>query len=1128
MVGGLLEDRTEALARVNAGDGGRSTREPIDAQTTRAINTLIRNFDTAFQRAAREGNLEGGFSSLYEQLTITGGNTGDTLRQQVAQILLGSGDRLQIELPGDRSGRLFVTYDSWRSASEFQFFKKIDAARTTGNDNQLSGFNVRDLYRTGSRALIEDVSRYYIQNGGDPFALAMQYGAIWQQEGARQIAADKKNLLDGLVQEPSSAAAFDILTAVFSSDTNPAEFLRVGYDRMFQVFDGTVGGISIAIASQLGSWKLAPDGRSLVLDRPPSDRTVDVGTLERRGERIALALLQNGLDINFGSAFLGNAINRVKAALANPNNDNGLTDPYVLAQLGALRSQYPNGFPTAAQLTDDTAYQTLKLRFSTEGVTFRISEIEPGTLSAGTDGVALPNNQSASPTPRPTVTDQFNALVASALPLDQKIALGRLMLSDPNLTSAERSSLQALFDQTLAKKEKQIETLTTLSNDLDAALAIARTSGNQLGTLLGTLAQGITGTLLAKVDDTTKQKAFEGRVNAIATAAQAAGLTFSEFVQLIGRGDLAAFGAVIGDIGEIYRQANLGTTGTTIGAGFSTVGDALYALGTSKGDKGLMIAGTAIAGIGGVIRANADGVPGNAQDAGFKLAGSLATTIGNLSDSKELKALGLALNSAVDIPKMFGDGIQNNGTGAAAEAAAQIFGQLIGGEAGEFVANLGGLANTGFQIAADGASPASLYVTLGRQLLTVMGVKISPEMNFAFTTLATALSATPVGWAMWAVGVIFNLARMGTFTKTLPLAEDIDADGDGFADDSASLRQEFRRNFFGSVKQNKHNILYDVNGVDIRLLQGATVDVARKLVTSPVDIRNDANGTTYSIVIDGARVKGRLINDKGRVLDSNGSYQAGYRDTRVTADTVYFEATAGTLAGKKFDVTRSRTEDGQTSFAVTHDTGDFTLRINASYGAINPSTSAVDVSKTWTISREQARDWRDMLGGKWSATLDADSPILKKGRMDRALDQLSVQYQGERNDPNMYMYLDMNGDKAPDLVRVGLQLDALKEQGDGKVEVWFLDAARKKTGISFVADNFADAEQIGLRANDLLQWGAGRRPLDVRNRSGFNLRHGQKHGRHRPDGPIAENHRQHDKCHSQRQHSQFRGTLQAD
>ena len=126
------------------------------------------------------------------------------------------------------------------------------------------------------------------------------------------------------------------------------------------------------------------------------------------------------------------------------------------------------------------------------------------------------------------------------LTLEQKYAAATSEIAKPGISSAKKAELQKLINDGLGSKVASKASLTELKSAAVEAARIAKESGNQFGLLLATVTNGVIDTLLAKVDDTIKSKAFSGDVNAIASAATAVGLTFAQFVQLIGRGDLAA------------------------------------------------------------------------------------------------------------------------------------------------------------------------------------------------------------------------------------------------------------------------------------------------------------------------------------------------------------------------------------------------------------------------------------------------------------------------------------------------------------------------------------------------------------------------------------------------------------
>ncbi|NJR13027.1 MAG: hypothetical protein HC779_00255 [Phyllobacteriaceae bacterium] len=1113
IVGDLVRDTSDYAKWVDqnvGGFAGNALKGDANTDLSRTVSNVLDYYGEAIKKASDEGT-GGGSLSMYDYLRkaadgkvgeiyadaggrviIPGavpkgndidGNVGAIWRsQEIAKFLLGETQLFAIE-PGGTS----VSFTGYKPPQAFELIRQIDKGVADKTLGIFGGeFSIDSFKKLPNASDRLQISEYFLAKGGDPVSFWAKSTSAYLKDGGANLPGDSP------WGDVRGGDAVDVMRILFrSAFGNKFEYYDDGSLKKWE-YEYTKNGA--------GQEVFAGGFDSIIRDFGFSDlnsvkfalnkyREHMVGNFKNGAEvfdikinNAASELVMRGFDINFGYEPLRLRIEEAKKIAGGSLKPAQSTyfKKMSAREVAVLRQAHPQGWKPADNL------DSLKQIFAPGTRTMKVAEVpslvandpnEPVRVVGSTDGKA--DSGGVVRSMDLAAAQAFNDIINSdEQTLQQKFATASELIEQPGISAGKKAELLKLLNDGIGAKLSRQANLNTLKAETAEARRIATESNNPLGGLLTTIVDGVLDTLLAKVDDTTRTRIFKGNVNAIAGAAEGLGLSFSEFVRLIGRGDLAAFGAVIGDIGEVYKQANLGNTGATVGAGFELVGDALSAVGRSKGDKGLIIAGTAIAGVGGVIKASNSGVAGAATNAGLQLGGQLALTLGQLGGSKELQALGVALNAGATIPALFGDGKAANGGAATAEAASQILGLLVGGKTGELIGNIGALTSTGFQIAGT-KTPGSLYVTAARQLLNIVGVKVDPAVNFALGTLSTALAGGPVGWAAWGVGVLFNLFSMGTFSKTATLAEQIDADGDGFADDSASLRQEFRRGFFGGVRQTKHNILYDVNGVDIRLLQNSQLSLVPEVMDQPITIirDGDSGSTTYSIKIGGQRVEGQLLDSRGNLVRDDGFVRQGRGGYQAKG--IFFQVTdGGALNGQQFTVRSDRSDyDSPVSWSLQQPTGNYVLTINATYGAINPSTAAINASNTWVLNANDAGVWRSMMGGD-AATIGGDDARADAGTLlAGALDQMTAQYRGNKNDPNLYMYIDMNGDSAPDRVRVGLQIDGLKAKGDGKVEVWLMDANRQDTGVSYLANNFGEAEQIGLRSSQLLQWGAGRPDL---------------------------------------------------
>ena len=748
----------------------------------------------------------------------------------------------------------------------------------------------------------------------------------------------------------------------------------------------------------------------------------------------------------------------------------------------------------------------------------------------------------------------------------------------------------------IKSEQQRVATLSQLTSALKEAQDIARTSGNVLGVLLADIALLFFETQLASTNGETRLARENG---AIETGARLLGITFADFVRLIGKGDLAAFGAVLTDAGALLASSRAagggGSVVDPVADGFALLGSALVATGRQAGDKFLILTGTALGTLGDILDGTigSDAGKRSAFSVGFGAAASIANVIGELSGSKEIGALGTLLGGIPDVTALinntnssfgfassgqltqsnFGDltvpdlssgtigvsgeipglfstgdvglfeiqvdnsafkdpakvgGVRGDGAVAAAALASAFVGALIGGETGARIAAVGSLAQSVFRLVnLNGANPAALALSAIQSFLTLIGVKISPEIQFGLGALGTALTAgfatnpvtLPLSLALFGVQVIFNFLRMGTFRRTSVLADNIDADRDGDADDNALLISEFRRNFFGSVRQTGSTIFYDVETVNPGLLREVQIALQKVRGFANIEPRNsnsydldqaDAEAqyqVVYNVETRFGQIKVQRVRaesaDDGSGRPPNQKYIIVEGADRLTVGTV-------------LDATYAQDDnDSPGYYRLEYETGLYTLDVLGNFNAINPGTAGgyeslrdrlgfqpstddfVEFPNPDTnlydvaigngagiirrvLSEAQALSFQQSFGIRLSNG-DSNQQILFLGAQDSRLNEgtflrgvtkeLDARFTQAKNDPNLYFYLDIDRDGLPDLIRVGQTGPNFVVQGDGKVEVNLLDAPGN-TIDHIIANNFAEAEQIAVLRPILYSWGA--------------------------------------------------------
>ncbi len=512
-------------------------------------------------------------------------------------------------------------------------------------------------------------------------------------------------------------------------------------------------------------------------------------------------------------------------------------------------------------------------------------------------------------------------------------------------------------------------------------------------------------------------------------------------------------------------QASLNANGAissgsdTLAAGqvMGSMGAVISSLGGLKGNKELMIAGRVLDGVGSVVKTASGALAppeGMTQTEAVvatsaKSAGSVVSLIGSLEGNQELATAGTVMSQGFEAWQQFEGG--NTGQGSA--AVGQAIAAIVGGETGRIISSTSSIASSVMGINSGAISPEAGWTQVVRTGLDLVGADIPPEANYFANIATTAAVGGPFAWASLAVGTLMNFANMGSFTVENELADNLDLDGDMLNDDMAELRQEFRRGFFGNVGLSNSAIDYHIEGVAQDLMQSVDYSITQETSPARVTSRNGRKGHQTHYINYGTDAQQQITIEQVE----------GRRDEFTTAYSVNGQ-----------QVSSFRQEGRKDSYQtyVNVPTGNYNIDMTATYDGVNPSTNSQQAQSRVTITPDQLPEWQAFLGGDGGRIERGDGRMVD-GRIAGQFAEQSVEFQGAKNDPNLYMYMDMNNDGVSDMVRVGLDIDGLKQKGDSKIEVTLLNENREQISDPFWADDFAKAEEIGGMSDMLLNWGAG-------------------------------------------------------
>jgi hypothetical protein len=679
--------------------------------------------------------------------------------------------------------------------------------------------------------------------------------------------------------------------------------------------------------------------------------------------------------------------------------------------------------------------------------------------SAGRTGTAVANDTPATPDQNTTKYDSagnaaINKLVGADILPTGTAGTTTTSLPPEALKKQVAADQQALAQaQALAQgKAQERSQIATMVADATNAQSIAAKAGNQAGVVFTTAVLGVLNTIAAS-----------GGTNAgdsLEKAAIGLGKTTTEFLKLVGEGDVAAFGVVIGDLGGVLNGLQGGQPGKLLSSSMSTVGDTIKAYGISSGDKYQQFVGTVLSGTGSLIDGLNNGKTDGGLPPGLALAGGIATSLANLSGDKGVAALGTALTGASTAADYFNKSQGLLAQGTIAGTVGTVVGGLIGGKDGQKVALGGDLINNAFAFAANGVPGAASgnVLSIGLDVAQLLGAKIDPGVS-SIGSLAASVLSGPIGWVSAGIQIIGSLFNMGDHNKDVTLQENINATGrilTSEADkptDKVSILDHTNIGFLNIGSSHSSTIQYDVSGVNVdqRLLKDVQYSIVPETYSPTMTTDYESTGATLTLR-DGTQLTGNYIR--------------GYNeDTGVRTD----QFTG--IDGAVYKVGYVGDSDSLVRTVQPIPTGNYVLDVTSNYNSINPVAGGASGTTTVVISAADAARYKSVLGadsGSFGANEATKVAVVKP-----QLDGQSLRFKGPENNPTYVYYADVNADKIPDMISINLNMNGLERKGDGSVTVTLLDKDRKTIGQPVVANGSSDItanlKSVGNKVADMLK-----------------------------------------------------------
>ncbi len=600
--------------------------------------------------------------------------------------------------------------------------------------------------------------------------------------------------------------------------------------------------------------------------------------------------------------------------------------------------------------------------------------------------------------------------------------------------------LKRVKEPTAAERKAATKlTIQNLREQLDNAQSIAVVSNDSFGLLMSQIISPI-----LEASDLGLELSTGGEITAILDGL---GKTVADIGTLINNGNVALWGAVLTEISNTAKTAQQKESLATTGASLRTLSSVISAVNAgSGGSRETELVALTIGGAGQILGAISQDANNRAPTFGpnktTRVSASVAADIIRFAGNgnRDLNNVANVLTQGFDSWSQFAfanavKGINADlhrsltaaGTASVASVAGNFLDLILPGKAGELANAAGSVTSTAIQLVNNQITPALGYSQIVSVALNAFGVTLPPEVNFAQSAALTALASNPLGWGVFLGGVMLRVFQMGNFYKTTHLASDIDADADGFADDSASIRSQFRRGFFGGVTHKNDRIIYDVNSLNLDLVTDVVI--------------------------------------RGRYLTRT----AGPRNQRRKIQELH-------------NVSMAVKFNGINPGVGSHNNTFILERFNGLYKARDFQRLYPQLAEQLKATNPEYHD-REYDEIQRSLTVPVDSGGMRSW-VEQHADQINIRAAGHRNDPNLYQYIDMNGDGTPDLIRIGLQNVLQQANGDGKIEVTLLDADRNPIGISYQVgiNEFAKAEAIGKYSDILFRLEAVRSDI-----SGSNL-----------------------------------------
>jgi hypothetical protein len=292
------------------------------------------------------------------------------------------------------------------------------------------------------------------------------------------------------------------------------------------------------------------------------------------------------------------------------------------------------------------------------------------------------------------------------------------------IAAAAAAPAEAAGTQPAVPVPPPIIDLATLTSWTASAKAVAIATGNPTGVIMANAIETVLGALTT-LSQTNAQLKDGVAGNAIATLARGSAKTFAAVVELIGKGDIKAFVAVVNDIAQFAT----GNERAGFANGLKSIGSLAQVLGTKDRNPALLFASTVFNEISGVVaiggtsreRLDANGqkipardangnqrtetkngvtvpvwemepVPGLIEGKAIQAGARVLKKFGELSGDKTIQGAAEALLGYGQFVELSRNGTPGDGTGALVMGLGKGVNLMIGGKTGQLVEDLSAVA----------------------------------------------------------------------------------------------------------------------------------------------------------------------------------------------------------------------------------------------------------------------------------------------------------------------------------------------------------------------------------------------------------------------------------------------------